>query len=309
MRVNSISTYTHQTNIQNRKNNNQSSYYNLSFKSNATRPVVNGGLKKIYQQAKNFLKVFAIIASAGLFATYTNKQWNQALEDVGYVQPLQKDFETKEDAINYAISRIVDPLNADDAYEYSVILDHNNYSVVSERKGDSNSVANYPISYIIKDFFNIKHPYISLHGHPQDMFHDKLATQTFSFQDFKVFNCDKNEKESFVINKDGKFCMLRKKENFKPLSNDELNLLKSEYEHAFHFARANPVNNYNNDSLVHTINDYQGMHSFWKSVADRYNLEYYTNYGVHEGIDAYIDYYYPELDPPLERTSHRNFKL
>ena len=85
--------------------------------------------------------------------------------------------------------------------------------------------------------------------------------------------------------------------------------MEEKFEEAFRYSWANPVEVYKNDTLIHTFHDYQGMHRFWKEVADEYNLEYYTNYGVYEGVDAYSEYYYPELMTPMAPTSHKDFKL
>ena len=165
-------------------------------------------------------------------------------------------------------------------------------------------------NFAIKDMLKIKHPYIALHGHPEELFmDDRLATQTFSFQDFKNLNNDENRMETFVVRKDGKFCVLRKKDGFKQIPQKELIELEPKFEKAFHYSWANPVSVYKNDTLIHTFYDYQGMHRFWKEVADKYNLEYYTNYGVHDGVDVYLDYYYPELSQPQGPTRHREFKL
>ena len=115
--------------------------------------------------------------------------------------------------------------------------------------------------------------------------------------------------ETYVVKKDGRFCVLRKKEGFKQIPEKELVKLEEKFYDAFRYSWANTIDVYKNDTIVHTFYDYQGMHNFWKGIADKYNLEYYTSYGVHDGVDVYLDYYYPELLQPQGPTSHREFKL
>lgn len=281
----------------------------INFKSNPQKTFTTNKIKEIYQYYKGMIKkslIFSIFLGGALGLNNAGSDFKNSQS---FVEPQQEKFETKNQAIDYAISRIIVPLNQQDSYEYSVLLDYQDYSVISEAKGKSHSVTNYPLEFLFKDKLKIKHPYISLHGHPDESFHDRLATQTFSFQDFRSFNFNENEKESFVVNKNGKFCMLRKKEGFRQIPEEEMIKLEKRFYESFQTAWANPVEVYKNDVVVKTFYDYQGMHAFWKQVADEHNIEYYTNYGVFDGEDAYSDYYYPELKIPQAPTSHRNFKL
>lgn len=289
-----------------KKQANSNLYDTVSFKSK----FINKSSEKFTKEkSAKALVNFFLCSFAALALLIAPKRIKDVSEQYGYKEPLQEQFGTKEEAIDYAIDRIRVSLNADEPKEYGVNLDYDDYSVISEKMGDDHSVSNYPLGFFVKDYFNIDHPYISLHGHPEEMFMGKPATQTFSFQDFRSLVLDHNKKESFVINKDGKFCVFRKKEGFQPLSQQELEALEKDFEFSFRSAFANPVEVYKGEEVVHTFYDYQGMHAFWKRVADKHNLEYYTNYGVHKGVDAYKDYYYPELMVPQAETSHKDFKL
>ena len=102
---------------------------------------------------------------------------------------------------------------------------------------------------------------------------------------------------------------MRKKEESTVPTKKELDSIKTEFEKQIYYSWPNPVSVYRDGEIVHEFNDFQGLHAFWKNVADKYNLEYYTNFGVYDGVDAYIDYYYPEQKTPEAPTSHRKFKL
>ena len=246
-----------------------------------------------------------------VFNTYNkiSNIYNNTLKEIGFVEPIKKNFKTKEDAINYAINRITPYLNTKKPKEYGVIIDYNDYQIIAERLGNDTSVATYPINYVIKDRYNIKHPYIGLHGHPETMDQKNLTTTSFSFQDFYSFSLDDNKIESFVVNKKGQYCIFRKKENFIKPSKNELDNINKAYKKAFKYSWANPIEIYKNNKIIHTFYDQQGIHAFWKDLGDKYNFEYYTNFGVYDGIDAYSDYYYPDLIPPMKPTSHKEFKL
>ena len=138
----------------------------------------------------------------------------------------------------------------------------------------------------------------------------KPATQTFSYQDFRLFNNDKNCKEDYVINNLGQYCLLRKMDNFSPLSNVELKEIEKRYLEEFTISWPNKVCIYDDKgNVLHEFHDYQGMHRFWNNVAKKYNCEYYTTFGVYDGKDAYIDKYYPETkDDVGDMSSHRTFK-
>ena len=261
--------------------------------------------KQFFKKTNRFLTIL-MFAYASIFLP---QKYNSIAKDLGFVEPQQENFETKEEALKYAINKIREPLNQEKPYEYSVILDYKDYSVVSERKGNERSVANYTIGYALKDFLGIKHPFIMLHGHPADVMENKTATQTFSFQDFRAFNNNVNEKESYVVNKEGQFCVFRKKDNYKQLSEDELKKLREDYDFFYRAAWANLVKINKDGQTLHQFHDYQGMHAFWQDMANKYNFEYYTNYGTFDGIDAYRDYYYPEMEPPQSPTGHKYFKI
>ena len=305
MRVSSITTYPAYPKAQIRSSNFSCLENNLTFKSVQLKNYPKEKFKKVL----NSFNIFMAAAIAALLIFVAPKRYNEVAKQQGYVEPLQESFDSKEEALNYSISRIVEPLNSEEPREYSVNLDYYDYDVASERLGQKDSVSNYSLKYKIMDILRIKHPYISLHGHPADKFDDRVATQTFSFQDFNVFVNDNNRKESFVVNKDGQFCIFRKKQGFKPIPEEEMEHIKKDYEFCFRTSWANPINVVKNDEILHTFYDFQGMHAFWKRVADKYNFEYYTNFGVYEGVDAYLDYYYPNSRPPQAPTSHRNFKL
>ena len=245
---------------------------------------------------------FTYITSFGGSLLYQMKKRN-------LVEPEQVEFNSREDVHNYAIDRITANLEGDMPIESGLMIDKDN-NVVIETLGDSHSVLIISPEYVIKDALRIKDPYIKYHGHPESMFRrNRIATQTFSFQDLYSLNASYNCKASVVVNKHKKFCMLRKKDNFTKISEKELKIIEQEFLRAFDAAWANSIKIYKEGEVIHEFYDCQGMHAFWKKVADKYNLEYYTNYGVHEGIDAYEHYYYPDLLEPTAPTSHKDFKL
>lgn len=267
---------------------------NVSFQKKQLTNV----LPKTTKKGLNILKKMPyLLILLGLFCL-GRQNFKQALKDAGYVEPIESNFKTKEDALKYGIGRVVEPLNTDPAYEYSVIIDYNNYSIVSERKGDEHSVTNYPPHYVLKDILGIKHPYIQLHGHPENAYskNDKLYTQTFSAQDFRAFNASDDYKESYVLNKRGQYSVFVKKDNYKQLTDEEVQKVEIEYLKEFESCWANTVKVYKDGEVVHTFNDQQGVHRFWKKMADKYNFEYFTTYGTFDGIDVYKNSFYPEYE-------------
>ena len=310
MRIESVNNYQSYTNL------------NISHKSrsnsyNRIREILKDDLQQMkikqpivstspWQFIKNHW--FSTIIASGLIF-FGSEFLLELKKHENFVEPAQVEFNNKKNVRDYAIDRITQYLNKDNPLEYGVLVDKN-YNIISEAIGDSSSVNMYPFSEILKNKLNISASYIKFHGHPEQIdASGKKATQTFSFQDFRTFNNFNSNKESYVVNKYGQICLLRKKNNYKKLSEEELNILEKQYFTAFQNSWANPVNVYKNGKIIHTFYDYQGMHAFWKRVADKYNLEYYTNFGVFEGIDAYEDYYYPDLIAPAVPTSHKSFKL
>lgn len=305
MRIESVNSYQSYKNIQisSRGKLRVSNSLKTNTESIIKKP------KQIWQSYKNKIKCLMRTGAIIGTAIFCNSAWNENLKKAGFVEPEQVKFDNKEEVFNYAVNRITAHLNTEEPKEYSVIIDKNN-NVVSECLGDSTSVTNYTLGYFIKDKLGISHHYIQLHGHPEETSNPaRIATQSFSFQDFRCLNSNDNYKESYVVNKYGQFCLLRKNENFTKIPDKELDSLETKFLRAHKNSWANRIEIYKDNKVIHEFNDYQGMHAFWKEIADKYNLEYYTNFGVFEGIDAYENYYYPELLVPFAPTSHKNFEL
>ena len=257
-----------------------------NFKS---KPVVKNN--KIVNRILNYSLIFSVIATAGV---YFNTIHTKLKQESTYIEPTQTHFDTKESAINYAISQITPYLNQNLPVEYSVLIaqNSNNYKIESECVGDSHSVLNYDASLAVLELIGIDQPYISLHGHPENR--DKSHTQTFSFEDFKVFNSRENCIEDYVVNKYGQICCFKKNENFKKISDEELNNIEIDFEEAYYYAWPNKINIFDeNNNLIKSFNDKQGMHQFWANIAKKYNLEYSTTFGEFNGYDAYKNGYYP----------------
>jgi hypothetical protein len=264
-------------------------------------------LNKIVTSLKDLKTHFETLLKAFIIATILNTPCS-----VNGVMSEKKFFNTKEEAIEYSINKITAHLNSPNPKEYVVILDYNDYSVMFENVGNENSVQSYSKEMLENKSKGIEKPFIALHGHPLDLKNQNNtpATQTFSYQDFKVFNNDNNCKEDYVVNNRGQYCILRKSENSSPLTKQELEELEEKFNHEFRTCWPNSVALIgDNGDVILRFNDYQGMHRFWNNVAKEHGLEYYTTYGIYEGKDAYIDKYYPETkDDVGDMSSHRTFK-
>ena len=283
--------------------------YNVSFTSWHPPKIKYDGVTKKLKPLLGTCERYILAAALALSTIFLHGKFEENGNDSDFLQIFPKKFATKTEAVNYAIDKIKVPLNTEHPREYGVIIDYNTYEIVSEKMGTDSTVNAYPLRYIIKDILNEKHPFIMLHGHPEDQYKGRYATRSFSPQDFKSFAKNDNEIESYVVDKNGRYCLFRKKEGFiKPTEDDFLDIEKK-LNAAVNYCWANPIKSYKDGKVIRVFYDFQGIHVFWKEVADKYNFEYYTTFGVYDGVDAYIDYYYPDLDPPLNPTSHREHKL
>ncbi len=138
------------------------------------------------------------------------------------VESLQTEFTSFKAAKDYAKSRAVAVLHSADPYEHMVVIDRQNNRIFGEYKGNKTSVSAM--------FDNAKLPLHSQvqHGHPAFTLKDGTEISTpVSFPDFRYinkFNCD----DIVAYNKQGEFSLLRKKPEFKSLSEDLVKIYEME---------------------------------------------------------------------------------
>ena len=85
----------------------------------------------------------AIIAMLPILCYQIQNQVNEITKEYIQFEPLIKDFDTQEGAINYSIERITEHLNSDNPKEYSVHINNKKNRIISEALGRDSSVNNY----------------------------------------------------------------------------------------------------------------------------------------------------------------------
>lgn len=200
---------------------------------------------------------------------------------IEHIEPEQKEFATREKALEYAFKKIQKPLNIEKPYEYSVLINDNTNEIEAECKGDSNSVIITPrVSKIFYQKLGLdKDKYTALHGHPGIVINDEYSlVSSFSFADFRYLNNNDKLSTSIVVTKDGDSFLLRKKENFKQLDEQALKRIETafdlvvENEAEFDFMIFGDRKKNGKQAVISLLRQ-----KFWHMVAKKYNLEYETS--------------------------------
>ncbi len=247
----------------------------------------------------------AVLSALGVYAGgafYENSYYKRTRDgDISYVEPVQKNFDSRGEAINYAKQRVIEGLNKDSAYEHMVYINNADNEILAEFKGNDETVAGtLSLADEIKIIFDGK-GYSAVHGHPEN---SNGTTNPLGFLDFKSLMENKNLTEICAVNKYGEVSRLRKGPDFKPISTEQIDSMRTEMlkllNCSFKYTSGNLhdkiLQEYKEteDSLSRTklISKYESLlqeqavtpffhnlvHRFWEKCAPFFGLEYYTNY-------------------------------
>lgn len=238
----------------------------------------------IWRLGKKFLLSLAFILPV-LLCEYS-MSLKKLHKEYPQVRPITKEFPTQEDAINYSIERIAEHLNSETPHEYSVHINNQKHSIISEAKGTEVRVCNYtPFKQLYNDLTTPNYSFTALHGHPRA---EDGSTSSFSFQDFKNFISENNCNIYYVTNGQGKYCKMTKTENYRKPTPKEIEELEEQSPTFFGAAWPHAKTIYNsNGDIVFKIIDYPGLHDYWDYTTKQFGIEYTTNFGTY-GKDSNI---------------------
>lgn len=241
--------------------------------------------EKAENKKMDLMLTLAILGAASIPAGQIIKQ----ISKIEYIEPSQKEFGYRENALEYAFKKVTYALKEEKPYEYGVMINDKTNEVLGEYKGDASSVSIGSTSMIFYNLLDIPtEKYTTIHGHPET---EQDYTSPFSFQDFISLNFQKNESTSIVVTKHGKYFLLKKKEDFKPLNDVTMKSLEKEYDIVWSKRRSNRCITVNGSS-GEVVLDYPQVHRFWGKIAQRYNLEYETNYK--NGDDEFDKFFFKD---------------
>ncbi len=220
---------------------------------------------------------------------------------INYVEPLQTDFETRDEAILYAKNRVIEALNAPKPYEHLVLIDNATNEILAEFKGDENQVVECLSAWDeICVAFNGK-GYTSIHGHPENK---NGSTNPIGFTDFlSLINTPKNTVIA-AVSRDGNISALTKLPYYSQPEDKKIENIKNGIVEilAKSFQRTQPQmydSLYNAffsttdslkkakisstfDSILNlqdtTYECHRLLHKFWEKQAPKLGLKYYTNF-------------------------------
>ena len=249
-------------------------------------------------------KVNASIAAAMLVTAaigyYKNKEvWDEFIKEQRQervdnlrIKPMIKNFDTHESAINYAFDRTLTWLNSDSPKEYCVYIDNKTHNILTEIRGEDYSVTArktlkmFAKEKLIKDF-----SYTSVHGHPGQ----KIGgTTTFSNTDLKTFLENDSCTEDYVLNKERKYCRLKKEDNYRKPTEKELKQILEDYERICNIAKPwQKIIKDRDGNIVFDFIDYPSMHDALDRYLKPFGISYTTTFGTYDGIkDIYANGYF-----------------
>lgn len=244
----------------------------------------------------------ALIATIGINCYKNREDWNklfleikedriERLENKRY-EPLEENFDSHEAAINYAFDRILPWINDSSPREYCVEIDNNTHSILSEYRGTENSVTPYrTLSMRAKIKFNKDFSYTCIHGHPGQ---GNAGTTTFSVTDLRSFLLNDFCTEEYVLNRERKYCRMKKEENYRKPTVEEFNKIIEDYTKVCDMAVAwqKTITDENGNVLFKFI-DYPIMHDALKRYLEPFGISYTTTFGVYDGLnDIYKNGFY-----------------
>ena len=125
--------------------------------------------------------------------------------------------------------------------------------------------------------------YTSLHGHPEQ---EMGGTTTFSPTDVETFLTSDSCSEEFVISKDRKYCRLKKEENYRKPTEEELKKILEDYERVCAIAKPwRKVVRDKNNNVVFDFIDYPSMHDALDRFLKPFGISYLTTYGTYNTFD------------------------
>ena len=190
----------------------------------------------------------------------TEKLKDRVLEIIGlkqpprpdnYIQPLKTNFRGLKQARAYGKERAIKAIEGDNPYEHMVVIDKNTNKVAGEYKGNENNV-----NISLFESFRFPHNSSIEHGHRIICnINSKPATTPVSWPDYTFLSAKGEDIIAFDIN--GRFSMLAKKPNFKPLTVKQL----KEYEY-LHRCYMYPEEKYLPEILKYLPKEFQEIKSY-----------------------------------------------
>lgn len=240
------------------------------------------------------------VATIDTFEKYSYEGMEEA-GIVDYVEPKQEKFETRQQAFDYAKTRVVEALQAEPPYEHAVLINNATNEILAEFKGDEDKVVT-AVSFadMIKLAYQQK-GYSMVHGHPA---YKNDVTTPLGFQDFTVFVENEDMTEIAAVNKYGEFSCLRKRPTYQSLDGVKVQSLYKEFLRIltnsvkkntpclwkdYTKALMNVADSTQMDSIdvefskvlnkQDSIPDVvKKVQKFWKKHAPQNGMDYYTNY-------------------------------
>ncbi len=220
---------------------------------------------------------------------------------VNYIEPAEKQFDTREEAFDYARARITGALNSDKPYEHLVNISNANNEILAEFKGDCKEVRSALSLIDLMKVIWQGEGYTTLHGHPEN---GNGLTNPVGFNDFSALVKNEHNTEVIAFNKKGEISCLRKTGKYSQLSEEQLKEINEEIINILSMSlkKTQPVLykrivetylqtkdsdlkkqlSQKFDSLLiqqdTTVYANRVLHDFWKKIAPKIGLEYFTNF-------------------------------
>ncbi len=235
-------------------------------------------MKRLIYTSTGFLVGLNMLAPQ-IYATF---------DDSPRVKSEQVNFDSKKDANDYAVKKIVRALKSEHPYEYLVYIDDTNNDILGEYKGSKGEVFGN-LTYF--DYLRTRLPginYSVIHGHPTD----SLYSTPISFPDFIVLNEKSAIKKVSAININGEYSSLTKSDNYKQIDNDKICdmvnhlwnelIIQSKQQMPEKWKQIDVNNEFSVKELVckyqKTLEGIKFIHNYWTKNAPKLNLVYETNY-------------------------------
>lgn len=193
-------------------------------------------------------------------------------------------------------TKCLEALQGPNPREVVYVLEQNTGSCFTEAVGDASSCA---VKLKTIQTLNKNASMVLLHGHPD--ISKEAGSLPVSLQDFLVLNNNKQLQKIIAYNSKGEQSFLRKKPEYKPLSEEQIKDLKNKYMKAFineskpeqtdkikeliDYSSKNHNSNAVKAEIAERLNKLQEEKSakkiidrFWSKNADRLNLIYYSDF-------------------------------
>lgn len=221
------------------------------------------------------------------------------------IKPEIRNFDSHEEALNYAFDRILPWINDTNPREYCVRIDNKTHNILNEFRGLERSVNPRKTFFMLaKQKFCDDFTYTTVHGHPGQ---DIGGTTTFSDTDLETFLKNDFCTEDYVLSKDRKYCRLKKEDNYRKPTEKEMDEILKNYSYMCDIAKPWQKTIKDKDgNVICEIIDYPSLHSALERYLEPFGISYTTTFGTYNGIkDIYEDGYHEGFKGGKLLTSYR----